>query len=189
MQHWWSSRTTTNQIERGISLTFKRSVMWDSQLFCIMSLGAPDKRLSADILEELCRVPGVIGLKEATGDVTLGLELCNRLADTDVSLSGDDFTFATLMTHGFHGVISVLSNPAPAQTVAWADAASNGSADALARLFQLLPVVDFLFHQSNPLPCKSLMMQMGLLASHARLPLLALQEGAYTLPNQWEKLQ
>ena len=153
--------------------------------------GRTGQRLSADILEELCRVPGVIGLKEATGDVTLGLELCNRLADTNVSLlSGDDFTFATLMTHGFHGVISVLSNPAPAQTVAWATAASNGSASSLTTYrTELLPVVDFLFHQSNPLPCKSLMMHMGLLESHARLPLVSLQEGAYTLPNKWEKLQ
>ena len=153
--------------------------------------GRTGQRLSADILEELCRVAGVIGLKEATGDVTLGLELCNRLADTDVSLlSGDDFTFATLMTHGFHGVISVLSNPCPAQTVAWATAATNGSADALGTYrSDLLPVVDFLFHQSNPPPCKSLMMQMGLLESHARLPLVALQEDSYTLPNKWEKLQ
>ena len=86
-------------------------------------------RVAADIV-----IDEVIGLKEATGDVTLGLELCNRLSDTNVSLlSGDDFTFATLMTHGFHGVISVLSNPAPADTVAWANAAKNGSSKDLAR--------------------------------------------------------
>ena len=152
--------------------------------------GRTGQRLSADMLEELCRVSGVVGLKEATGDVTLGLELCNRLSDTNVALlSGDDFTFATLMTHGFHGVISVLSNPAPAQTVAWATAASTGSADLSTYRTDLLPVVNFLFHQSNPLPCKALMADMGLLESHARLPLMALEDGSYTLPSTWRKLQ
>ncbi len=152
--------------------------------------GRTGQRLSADLLEELCRLPGVIGLKEATGDVTLGLELCNRLSDTNVALlSGDDFTFATLMTHGFHGVISVLSNPAPAHTVAWATAASTGSADLSTYRTELLPVVDFLFHQSNPLPCKALMADMGLLESHARLPLMALEDDSYILPINWRRLR
>ena len=153
--------------------------------------GRTGQRLSADLLEELCKINGVVGLKEATGDVALGLELCNRLADTDVALlSGDDFTFATLMTHGFHGVISVLSNPAPAQTVAWANAASNGSSQDLASFrTTLLPLVDFLFHQSNPLPCKALMSRMGLLESHARLPMVGLQDDEYTLPNGWGRLR
>lgn len=153
--------------------------------------GRTGQRLDASLLEELCRIPGVVGLKEATGDVTLGLELCNRLADTTVSLlSGDDFTFATLMTHGFHGVISVLSNPAPAQTVAWAKAATTGTAsDLVEHRTKLLPFVDFLFHQSNPLPCKSIMSDMGLLEAHARLPLVRLDKGTYTAPAGWEGLR
>lgn len=153
--------------------------------------GRTGQRLSADLLEELCRVPGVIGLKEATGDVALGLELCNRLHDTNVALlSGDDFTFAPLITHGFHGVISVLSNPAPEQTVAWATAASNGyTADLKTHRTNLLPLVEFLFHQSNPLPCKALMAAMGLLESRARLPLVGLAEGSYTLPANWRELR
>jgi 4-hydroxy-tetrahydrodipicolinate synthase len=153
--------------------------------------GRTGQRLSAELLEELCKIDGVIGLKEATGDVTLGLELCNRLSNTNVALlSGDDFTFATLITHGFHGVISVLSNPAPAQTVAWAVAASNGSSEDLSKYrTNLLPLVDFLFHQSNPLPCKALMNHMRLLESHARLPLVGLHHDEYSLPNGWEGLQ
>jgi 4-hydroxy-tetrahydrodipicolinate synthase len=153
--------------------------------------GRTGQRLSADLLEELCRIDGVIGLKEATGDVTLGLELCNRLADTNVSLlSGDDFTFAALMTHGFHGVISVLSNPAPAQTVSWSHAAIQGTQEERqAHRTALLPIVDFLFHQSNPLPCKSMMEKMNLLQHHARLPLVGISENDCTLPVGWESLQ
>lgn len=153
--------------------------------------GRTGQRLSPALLEELCRVPGVVGLKEATGDVALGLDLCNRLSDTEVALlSGDDFTFATLMTHGFHGVISVLSNPAPAQTVAWASAAAKGiTADLVRYRTTLLPLVDFLFHQSNPLPCKALMEDMKLLESHARLPLVALERDSYALPIDWRELR
>ena len=153
--------------------------------------GRTGQRLSAELLETLCRVEGVIGLKEATGDVALGLDLCNRLADTTVSLlSGDDFTFATLMTHGFDGVISVVSNPAPAQTVAWShDAINNNQEQLIAHRSQLLPVVEFLFQHSNPLPCKALMAQMNLLEPHARLPLMALDSDEITLPVDWETLQ
>ena len=152
--------------------------------------GRTGQTLSADLLEQLCNVTGVIGLKEATGDVALGLELCNRLSETSISLlSGDDFTFAPLMTHGFDGVISVLSNPAPAYTVAWAQDALSGKIDALNRHRQfLLPIVEFLFRHSNPLPCKVLMHHMGLIDNETRLPLLPLKETDYELPNGWERL-
>ena len=153
--------------------------------------GRTGQRLSAELLETLCRVEGVVGLKEATGDVALGLDLCNRLADTNVSLlSGDDGTFATLVTHGFDGVISVISNPAPSQTVAWCqDAAENNRVQLIDHRTRLLPVVDFLFQHSNPLPCKILMAHMNLLENQARLPLMALTQEDVCLPKHWETLQ
>lgn len=137
--------------------------------------GRTGQRLSANILERLCRLPNVIGLKEATGDVTLGQELCNRLADTNVALlSGDDFTYAALCTMGFDGVISVLSNPAPALSVEWCHAAHQGNIARLQELRNLLfPVVETLFSATNPLPCKEIMQRQGLMSSEARLPLLA----------------
>lgn len=136
--------------------------------------GRTGQRLSADILEELCRIPGVVGLKEATGDVTLGQELVNRLADTSVSLlSGDDFTYAALVAMGFDGVISVLSNPEPEQAVAWCTAAATGDIATLQQLrFELLPLVADLFAETNPIPCKKIMANQGLLTYGVRLPLM-----------------
>ena len=136
--------------------------------------GRTGQRLNADILEELCRTPGVVGLKEATGDVTLGQELINRLADTSVSLlSGDDFTYAALVAMGFDGVISVLSNPEPEQAVAWCNAAQTGDIATLQQLrFELLPLVADLFAETNPIPCKKIMAKQGLLTYGVRLPLL-----------------
>jgi 4-hydroxy-tetrahydrodipicolinate synthase len=136
--------------------------------------GRTGQRLTADVLEALCRTPGVVGLKEATGDVTLGQELINRLADTDVSLlSGDDFTYAALIAMGFDGAISVLSNPEPEQSVAWCTAAKNGDIATLQQLrFELLPMVFSLFAETNPIPCKKMMAKQGLLTYGVRLPLM-----------------
>ncbi|MEC7987103.1 MAG: 4-hydroxy-tetrahydrodipicolinate synthase [Myxococcota bacterium] len=137
--------------------------------------GRTGQRLPASLLETLCRTPGVIGLKEATGDLMLGQELLNRLSDTNVSLlSGDDFSFAAMVAMGFDGVISVLSNPAPQQSVAWFEAAYNGDMPTLRQLrYELLPVVDALFSSTNPIPCKGMMHAMGLLRNECRLPLEA----------------
>ena len=137
--------------------------------------GRTGQRLNAALLDQLCRTEGVIALKEATGDVTLGQELCNRLSDTNVALlSGDDFTYAAAVAMGFAGVISVLSNPAPAQSVAWFEAARSGDIATLRAYRQrLLPVVDALFSSTNPIPCKGMMAGMGLLQNECRLPLVA----------------
>ena len=136
--------------------------------------GRTGQRLSADLLEELCRTPGVIGLKEATGDVTLGQELCNRLADSSISLlSGDDFTYAALVAMGFDGVISVLSNVEPQKSVAWCTAAAQGDIASLQQLrYELLPLVSDLFAETNPIPCKKIMAKQGLLHYGVRLPLM-----------------
>ena len=150
--------------------------------------GRTGQRLSADQLETLCRVPGVIALKEATGDVTLGQQLINRLFDTNVSLlSGDDFTFAALTTMGFDGVISVISNPAPKQTTEWYQAADSGDVSKIRALRQkLLPVVAALFSSTNPVPCKGMMAGMGLLQNELRLPLDA---EAIPVENLWKHLK
>ena len=135
--------------------------------------GRTGQRLPAAQLESLCRTPGVVALKEATGDVALGIDVLQRLSDTDVAiLSGDDFTFAPLTAMGGHGVISVVSNPAPALTCAWYDAADPGDIASLRGLSDtLMPVVRYLFSASNPVPVKAMMAAMGLCENEVRLPL------------------
>jgi 4-hydroxy-tetrahydrodipicolinate synthase len=133
--------------------------------------GRTGQRLDAGTLVELCHTPGVIAVKEATGDVELG----QRLVNLGISvLSGDDFTFPALMSVGGAGVISVISNLAPEMTVALARAAAAGDRDALSRINpRLQPVVDYLFSESNPVPCKAALAAMGLCSDELRLPLAA----------------
>jgi len=132
--------------------------------------GRTGQRLPAQQLAELCNIDGVVALKEATGDVGLGQHLL-ELTRAPI-LSGDDFTFAALMAMGGSGVISVISNLAPAMTVAWAAAARDGDVATLRRLrARLLPVVRYLFADTNPVPAKAAMSAMGLCADRVRAPL------------------
>jgi len=131
--------------------------------------GRTGQRLDGTLLQELCEIPGVVAVKEATGDVDFG----QRLVHADITvLSGDDFTFPALMSVGGHGVISVISNLAPKMTVALARAAADGNRDEMIRLNRRLqPVVNYLFSDSNPVPCKAAMAEFNLCANELRLPL------------------
>jgi 4-hydroxy-tetrahydrodipicolinate synthase len=132
--------------------------------------GRTGQRVPAAFLGELSRLPGVVSVKEATGDVTYGSELIRSTQAT--ILSGDDFTFFPLMCIGGEGVISVVSNVDPIRTVALARAASTGDLAGGRRLHDLLmPLVHYLFSDSNPAPCKSAMSVLGLCENVVRLPL------------------
>lgn len=134
--------------------------------------GRTAQRLPVGQLADLCQMPGVIGVKEATGDVAYGLEFMLRYAGA--TLSGDDYTFAPLMAFGAAGVISVLSNVAPALTVQWAEASRVGDVAQMRALnAQLFPVVQYLFAEVNPVPVKMAMAAMGLCEHELRLPLAA----------------
>lgn len=132
--------------------------------------GRTGQRLSLDLISELCNLDGVVAVKEATGDVGFGSDLCER-TDRAV-LSGDDFTFMPLVMCGGAGVISVVSNVAPVMTSQLCAAALAGDTETAARLHhRLMPLVHYLFADSNPVPCKAAMAAMGLCTSEVRLPL------------------
>jgi 4-hydroxy-tetrahydrodipicolinate synthase len=134
--------------------------------------GRTAQTLPVELLAELCNHPGVAAVKEATGDVAYGLRF--RELSHKAFLSGDDFTFIPLLLMGTDGVISVLSNVAPALTVQWAQAARAGRLNEVKRLQgRLFPVVRALFAETNPIPLKAMMAAMGLVKNELRLPLAA----------------
>jgi 4-hydroxy-tetrahydrodipicolinate synthase len=134
--------------------------------------GRTGQRLPPELLAELCNIPGVIACKEATGDLTYGQDVLLR---TPVPvLSGDDFTWLPHLAVGGLGVISVLSNLAPRDTVGVWDAWRSGdTALAAARHRRLYPLVHWLFSASNPVPAKAGLAAMGLCTATCRLPLTA----------------
>ncbi|MFM7385403.1 MAG: 4-hydroxy-tetrahydrodipicolinate synthase [Betaproteobacteria bacterium] len=134
--------------------------------------------LSNDTVLRLAQVPGVIGLKDATGDIPRVSDLLARLPGDFAVYSGNDDSALALIAMGGHGVISVTANIAPAAMAQLCRAAFEGRwSDALAINRRLLPLHLKLFVEANPIPAKWALQQMGRIKSGIRLPLLPLSEG------------
>jgi 4-hydroxy-tetrahydrodipicolinate synthase len=131
--------------------------------------------MSNQTILRLSEVPGIIGVKDATGNIGRGTALI-RLAPKSFSVfSGDDPTAMALMFCGGRGNISVTANVAPRAMHQLCVAARNGdTAKAVAINDKLLPLHEKLFCEPNPVPVKWAMMQMGLIPAGIRLPLVSL---------------
>ena len=137
--------------------------------------------LSNETILRLAQVPGIIGIKEASGDMGRDAELMKALRaerrDNFAVYSGDDLTALSLMLLGGHGVISVTANVAPKLMAEMCRAALQGDLQtARARNDRLLPLHRKLFVEANPIPLKWALAQMGLAENVLRLPLVPLSE-------------
>jgi 4-hydroxy-tetrahydrodipicolinate synthase len=136
-------------------------------------------RTSCDLLPEtivrLAELPLIVGVKEATGSATRASQILARVPSRFSVLSGDDATAFPLYALGAKGVISVVSNVAPALMAEMWDAAAAGHwARARALHFKLMPLSEGLFIESNPVPVKSALAMMGRIADELRPPLYPL---------------
>jgi len=139
-------------------------------------------RTVADLQHEtvlrLAQVPGIIGIKEATGNIERAQWLIRDLPPSFAVFSGDDPTAVALMLVGGAGNISVTANVAPRQMHELCVAAMKGDiATAMKIQFQLLPVHKNLFVEANPIPVKWAMNRMGLCGPTLRLPMTELSAG------------
>lgn len=120
--------------------------------------------------------PRIVGIKEATGQVSRAIEILERCGDDFLVLSGDDASCRELMLAGAQGVVSVTANVAPALMRGLADAALEGDAPrALVIDEQLRPLHRDLFVESNPIPVKWAVARLGLISPGIRLPLTPLE--------------
>ena len=141
----------------------------------VMMYNVPGRTV-ADMLPEtvarLAKHGNIFGIKEATGDIER-LAAIQALVDDDFMLySGDDFTLLRFIEQGGHGVVTVSGNVAPhavAELCQLALAGETGKAKALDATLQ--PLNKALFVESNPIPVKWAVSQLGLLEPHVRLPL------------------
>jgi 4-hydroxy-tetrahydrodipicolinate synthase len=133
--------------------------------------------LLPDTIARLCEVPEVVGVKEATGSSLRASQILARVGDRLNVLSGDDATAFPLFALGGKGVISVVSNVAPAQMSAMWDAAAAGDWKKARELhYLLLPLGEGLFVEANPVPVKAALAMMGRIADELRPPLYPLAE-------------
>ncbi len=130
-----------------------------------------------DTVARLAEIDNIIGIKEATGDMQR-LHDIRELVDEDfILLSGDDESAVEFMANGGRGEISVTANVAPAQCARLCELVREGKVEEARDLQELLmPLHKSMFLESNPIPVKWALAEMGRIESGIRLPLTVLSE-------------
>jgi len=146
----------------------------------VMMYNVPGRTV-ADMLPEtvgrLAAHDNIFGIKEATGDLQRLKEIQAQVDDTFMLYSGDDFTLLPFIEQGGHGVVTVSGNVAPAQVSRLCKLASAGQHEEAMQLdASLQPLNKALFVESNPIPVKWSVSEMGLTAPYIRLPLTPYSE-------------
>lgn len=130
-----------------------------------------------DTVARLAKIPNIIGIKEATGNVARGREIMERCGDLIDIYSGDDASAMELMLNGARGVVSVTANVAPRSMHEMCEAATAGDrAKASAINEQLSGLHETLFVEANPIPVKWVLYEMGLIQPGIRLPMTMLSD-------------
>lgn len=133
--------------------------------------------MAHDTVLRLAEVPGIVGIKEATGNIERAQWLLRDAPQGFSIYSGDDPTAVALMLCGGHGNVSVTANVAPRLMHELCVAAVNGDARrAMEIQRRLMPVHKYLFIEANPIPVKWAMARMGLCGPALRLPMTPLAE-------------
>jgi 4-hydroxy-tetrahydrodipicolinate synthase len=138
--------------------------------------------MSNDTVMRLTQVPGIVGLKDATGNLDRGAWLIKQAPKGFSIYSGDDQTAIALMLLGGHGNVSVTANVAPRAMADLCAAAMAGDAKRASAIhMRLLALHRQLFVEANPIPVKWAVSRMGLMGPTLRLPLVPLSD-AYHAP-------
>jgi len=146
----------------------------------IMLYNVPGRTVT-DILPEtvarLAEHPNIVALKDATGDLQRLKDQQAVVHDDFLYFSGDDFTTMEFIKQGGHGVVTVSGNVAPNAVAEMCRAASTGDESRASELDESLqPLNTALFVESNPIPVKWALQQMGLISGGIRLPLTPFDE-------------
>lgn len=129
--------------------------------------------LLPDTVARLCELAPIVALKEASGSVLRTQQLVNKLGDRLAILSGEDALNYPLYCVGARGCVSVVSNVAPALTVAvWQAFVAGDYLRAQKLHARFVPLADLLFSEPNPIPAKAALQLLGQLDNVLRLPLL-----------------
>ncbi len=138
-------------------------------------------RTGCNIAPETCAVlakhPNIVAIKEASGNISQIAKLAS-LVDDDLDIySGNDDQIVPLMSLGGKGVISVLSNVIPKETVRICDSFFEGNvAESAALQLKYIDLIDALFSEVNPIPVKAAVAAMGFGENYLRLPLTPMEE-------------
>jgi len=134
--------------------------------------GRTASNMSPEVVRELARIPNVVAVKEASGDLEQVMTLLRERPEGFTVLSGDDSLTLPMVAAGGDGVISVVANQAPTEFSGMVHAALEGDFDRARELhYRLLPLMRANFVETNPIPVKTGLAMMGRMEENFRLPL------------------
>ncbi len=140
--------------------------------------------IEPETYEKLSYHPKIQGIKEANSNISKIVQTAKLIGDRMDIYSGNDDQIVPILSMGGQGVISVLSNPAPKQTMEICNKFFAGDVKGAAELqCKFLPLINALFCETNPIPVKAAMSAMGFCENYVRLPLIPMEEG------HWLKLK
>src|SRR6201997_5689854 len=138
--------------------------------------GRTSANLEPATLGRLAEVPNIVGVKEASGNMTQIAEVCNTVPESFLVFSGDDAVTLPVIALGGVGIVSVASNEIPHEMAAMTRAAlANDSATARSFQRKNPPLMQATFIESSPLPVKAVLAMMGKIEEVYRLPLLPMR--------------
>ena len=136
--------------------------------------------LMPETVARLAKISNIVGIKEASGSLKQMQDVISLCGEKFDVLSGDDFFTFPLLSIGGRGVISVVSNIVPADMAAMIDAFEAGDIKKAAKLHhKLVPLVDALFIETNPVPVKAALSMMGKISYDVRLPMYKMSDSNY----------
>ncbi len=135
--------------------------------------GRTGVNVEPDTLARLATIENIIGVKEASGNISQMAQVIYQVPEDFLVLSGDDSITLPLIALGGRGIISVASNEIPAEMTAIAQLCLGGDFAGARELYRkYLPLMEINFVESNPIPVKAAMGIMGLLTPVWRLPMV-----------------
>ena len=142
--------------------------------------GRTGMNIPPDLCEELAGIKNVVGLKEASGDISQVVEIARRSPEGFDLYSGNDDMIVPLLSVGGKGVVSVLANVAPRDTHDMVRKYLDGDVKGACEIqLRAKPLIDALFCEVSPTPVKAALYMMGKCAYEYRLPLCRMEEGNY----------
>lgn len=164
--------------QRGLYVHYK--TIAESTKLPIILYNVPSRtglNIDVDTAAKLAEIDNIVAMKDAVGNITYTANLIERCGDKLTVYSGNDDQIVPMMSLGAKGVISVLSNIAPKETHDMCAAALAGDYKTAAALqLKYLKLIHALFIETNPIPVKEAVNQMGFAAGECRLPLYEMAE-------------
>lgn len=164
--------------QNGLYLHFKKiAETVDIPIIMYNVPGRTGTNMISSTAAKLSKIKNIIGLKEASGNITQISQIVRECVEEFDVLSGDDAMTFPILAVGGKGVISVAANIAPAEVAGLVEAFNKGDINKSRKMhLKMLPLFEAMFYETNPIPVKTSMNLMGMISDDIRLPLCKMSE-------------